>query len=211
MRWFLSLALWVVLAGCRQAPPLPVYWQIPSFHLTSQSGEPFDSKSLEGNIWVADFIYTTCPGPCPRMTSQMRGVQTAVASMPGVKLVSFTVDPKNDTPAALAAYATRYRAEPGRWFFLTGDQAALEALCRNGFKLGDVDGRMEHSTRFVLVDGHSRVRGFYSPSDDGAVPKLLHDIRTLVGQTGGGRALAGAGLEPRSLAPGLAALPEPMR
>ena len=87
--------------------------------------------------------------------------------MPGVKLVSFTVDPKHDTPAVLAAYATRYHAEPGRWFFLTGEQAALETLCRNGFKLGDVDGSLVHSTRFVLVDRHSRVRGFYSTSEDG--------------------------------------------
>jgi protein SCO1 len=112
----------------------------------------------------------------------MRGVQTAVAGMPDVKLVSFTVDPKNDTPAALAAYATRYRAEPGRWFFLTGGQAALETLCRNGFKLGDVDGSLVHSTRFVLLDRLSRVRGFYSTSEDGAVPKLLHDIRTLAAE-----------------------------
>jgi protein SCO1/2 len=112
----------------------------------------------------------------------MRGVQTAVASMPDVKLVSFTVDPQHDTPTALAQYAGRYHAEPGRWFFLTGEQTALEALCRNGFKLGDVDGSLVHSTRFVLMDRRSRVRGFYSSSDDGALPRLLHDIRSLRGE-----------------------------
>jgi protein SCO1/2 len=182
MRLFLPLVLLIPLAGCRKEPPLPVYWQIPAFQLTAQSGRPFDSKSLEGNIWVADFIFTTCPGPCPRMSAQMRGVQAAVETMPDVKLVSFTVDPKNDTPTVLAAYATRYRAEPGRWFFLTGDQAALETICRNGFKLGDVDGSLLHSTRFVLLDRHSRVRGFYSTSEDGALPHLLHDIRALAGE-----------------------------
>lgn len=179
MRLWLLFTLVVLLAGCRHAPPLPVYWQVPRFQLTSQSGQPFDSKTLDGKIWIADFIFTSCPGPCPRMSSQMRGVQSAVESMPDVKLVSFTVDPKNDTPAALAAYATRYRADAGRWFFLTGEQAALEAICRNGFKLGDVDGSLIHSTRFVLLDRHSRVRGLYSTSEDGAVGKLLHDIRTL--------------------------------
>jgi protein SCO1/2 len=182
MKLFIPAALLIALAGCRQEQPLPVYWQLPEFQLTSQSGQPFDSKSLEGSIWVADFIYTTCPGPCPRMSSQMRGVQTAVQSMPGVKLVSFTVDPKNDTPAALAAYAARYHADPSHWFFLTGNQAALETICRNGFKLGDVDGSLAHSTRFVLLDRHSRLRGFYSTTEDGALPKLLHDIRTLAGE-----------------------------
>jgi protein SCO1/2 len=159
-----------------------VYWQLPEFQLTSQSGQPFDRKSMEGSIWVADFIYTTCTGPCPRMSSQMKGVQSAVAGMPDVKLVSFTVDPRHDTPAVLATYATRYHASPGRWFFLTGSQDALQDLCRNGFKLGDVDGSLVHSTRFVLLDWHSRIRGFYSTSEDNAVPNLLHDIRTLRGE-----------------------------
>lgn len=184
MKRLLSLALPLLtvsiiqLTGCRTAP-LPVYWKLPDFQLTSQLSEPFDSKSLEGHVWVADFIFTTCSGPCPRMSSQMRGVQTATASFPDVKLVSFTVDPQHDAPPVLARYAARYHAEPGRWIFLTGDPASLETICRNGFKLGDVDGSLVHSTRFVLMDRHSRVRGFYSSSDDAALPHLLHDIRTL--------------------------------
>jgi len=176
------LLVWIVLAGCRPAAPLPVYWQLPEFQLIAQSGQPFDSRSLAGSIWVADFIFTTCAGPCPRMSSQMRGVQTAVGTMPDVKLVSFTVDPAHDTPAVLAQYAGRYHAETGRWYFLTGGQSTLQSLCRDGFKLGDVDGSLVHSTRFVLVDRRNRVRGFYGTSDDEALPRLLHDIRTLRGE-----------------------------
>lgn len=178
----ISLGVFFLLVACRKEVNLPVYWQIPSFQLTAQSGEPFDSKSLLGNIWVADFIFTTCNGPCPRMSSQMKGVQAAVAGMPDVKLVSFTVDPSHDTAPVLAQYATRYKAVPGRWVFLTGDRGALQNICRNGFKLGDVDGTLVHSTRFVLVDRRSRVRGFYSTSDDAAVSNLLHDIRSLRGE-----------------------------
>jgi len=175
----LVLAVAALAVGCRREPPLQVYWSVPPFQLTSQSGQPFDSKSLDGNIWVADFIYTNCPGPCPRMSSIMRGVQTAVAEYPDVKLVSITVDPQHDTPQVLTSYAGRYHAEPGRWFFLTGEQAALHALCRNGFKLGDVDGSLVHSTRLVLVDRQGRVRGFYDTTGDGAAARLLHDIRNL--------------------------------
>lgn len=174
-----ALALLAILGGCGSRKPLPVYWQVPQFQLTSQSGRAFDSKSLAGSIWVADFIYTTCTGPCPRMSALMKGVQNSVAGMPDVKLVSITVDPRHDTPEVLANYAVRYRALPGRWFFLTGDQSSLEKICRDGFKLGDVDGALVHSTRFVLVDRHGRVRGFYGTSDDDGVARLLHDIRTL--------------------------------
>jgi protein SCO1/2 len=167
------------MGGCSREKALPVYWQVPAFQLTWQAGKPFDSSLLDGKIWAADFIYTNCPGPCPRISSQMRGIQTAIANMPDVKLVSFTVDPARDTPEVLLAYAGRYRAIPGRWYFLTGEPASLQALCREGFKLGDVDGKMTHSTRFVLVDRHRRIRGFYGSQDDGGVPQLLHDIRRL--------------------------------
>ena len=181
MKSLLAVVL-LALAACRPELPLPVYWEVAEFQLTAQTGQQFPSRSLRGNIWVADFIFTNCPGPCPRMSSQMRGIQTAVASMPDVKLVSFTVDPQRDTPAVLAQYAARYHAEPGRWFFLTGKPAVLEAVCRNDFKLGDVDGSLVHSTRFVLLDRRSRVRGFYSLTEDDGISRLLHDIRKLHGE-----------------------------
>ena len=109
----------------------------------------------------------------------MRGVQTAVAIHARREAGFLHGGPQERHARCAGRYATRYRAEPGRWFFLTGEQAALETICRNGFKLGDVDGSLVHSTRFVLLDRHSRVRGLYSTSEDGAVGKLLHDIRTL--------------------------------
>src|SRR5665213_2599477 len=99
-------ALVVAFMACsRHAPSLEVLGDIPQFELVAQNGQPFHSQVLAGKIWVADFIYTTCPGPCPRMTSQMREVQDAVLKIPNVRLVSFTVDPANDTPPVLVAYA----------------------------------------------------------------------------------------------------------
>ena len=137
-------------------PPLPVFGQIPGFELIDETGRPFDGKSLEGKVWVADFIFTTCSGPCPRMSSLMRQVQQASSAMPDVKLVSFTVDPERDTPAALAQYAARYHAQPERWHFLTGPREALDRLTRDAFKLGNVDGQLVHSTRLVLLIGQGQ-------------------------------------------------------
>jgi len=123
------------LAGCAPTPPLPVLGQVPPLHLTSQTGEPFERNALNGHVWVADFIFTSCPGPCPRMSSQMRDIQSATADTPDVKLVSFTVDPAHDTPAVLAAYGKHFLAQPGRWYFLTGTQNRLNQIGRAGFKL----------------------------------------------------------------------------
>lgn len=167
-----------VLAAC--APkPLPLLGNVPSFQLISQSGQPFDKRSLDGYIWVADFFFTTCTGPCPRMSAQMRQVQTATAGLPGVRLVSFSVDPEHDTPPVLAAYAKRFRAQAGRWFFLTGDVAELDDLGRNTFHLNGVNGSKDHSTRFVLVDRHSRIRGYYLSAGEDFLKRLLRDLRQL--------------------------------
>ncbi len=167
-----------VLAGCaKRAEPLPVYGSIPAFELVSETGQPFDSRSLAGRIWVADFIYTTCTGPCPRMSALMQRVQSQTAA--GVALVSFTVDPARDTPEALAAYARRYAAQPERWRFLTGKAETLHELSRNAFKLSNVDGTLDHSTRLVLVDGKGNIRGYYSTQEDSPVARLVADIQRL--------------------------------
>jgi protein SCO1 len=172
-------ALALLTLGCARKP-LPVLGQVPRFQLTAETGEPFDSRSLDGHVWVADFIYTTCPGPCPMMSARLNRLQRETASTPGVKLVSFTVDPANDTPPVLAEYARHFKADPARWYFLTGEQARLNDLGLAAFHLNPVDGKLDHSTRFVLVDGRGRIRGYYLSSDDDFLSTLLKDIRQLV-------------------------------
>jgi protein SCO1/2 len=175
----LLVLLLLLLSACVPVKPLPVLGQIPQFQLTRQTGQPFDSHSLDGHIWVANFIFTTCDGPCPMMSHQMRGIQNSTHVTPELKLVSFTVDPAHDTPPVLAKYAAHFQADPERWYFLTGEMARLNDLGLNAFKLNSVDGGLSHSTRFVLVDGQRRIRGYYLSSDDGFPKKLLHDIRQL--------------------------------
>jgi len=177
MKFVVTAAFLLTLLACgpRQSS-LQVYYDVPEFQLTSQDGQPFDSKVLRGKIWVADFIYTTCPVPCPRMTSQMHEVQNAIEKMPDVKLVSFTVDPARDTPAVLAAYAKVHGASAEHWYFLTGPAATLQQIDRDTFKLGNVDATLQHSTRFVLVDRQSRIRAYYDTSETDAIRRVIRDI-----------------------------------
>ena len=175
-----ALVAAIALASCgARAPKLDVFGDVPRFHLTSQDGQPFDSRTLAGKIWVADFIYTTCPGPCPRMTSQMREVQDAVSAIPGVRMVSFTIDPANDTPPVLAAYAKLHGASAAMWYFLTGPVATLQMLDRDTFKLGNIDGTLQHSTRFVLVDRQGRIRRYYDTSEASSIGDVISDVRAL--------------------------------
>jgi len=176
----ISATLLVTLSCGWKSPQLPSYNAIPAFTLTSQTGAAFDSRrELAGKVWVANFIFTSCQGPCPAMSAQMQRIQKQVQSLEAVRLVSFTIDPDRDTPEVLAEYGKRFQADPARWFFLTGPRETLQKLNRDAFMLGDIDASLEHSTRFVLVDRQGVVRGYYSSSDPKDLEKLVADIRTL--------------------------------
>ncbi|MES1188761.1 MAG: SCO family protein, partial [Myxococcales bacterium] len=103
--WMTTLgALLPAAIGCRRAADLPALGSVGSFGLTDQSGRPVNEAVLRGQVWAAAFFFTRCPTVCPRITRRMRDLQQAAASG-GVKLqlVSFSVDPENDTPEALTA------------------------------------------------------------------------------------------------------------
>ena len=164
--------------------PLPSYGTVPSFELTNQDAQPFGSQQLSGKIWIADFIFTSCPGPCPIISTRMSELQKPLAKS-GVYLVSFTVDPERDTPEVLRVYADKLRKEPLRWDFLTGAHAVIYSLSRDGFKLGisndgDENQNPVHSTRFVLVDRRGIIRGYYDALAADGVTKLLADTNHLL-------------------------------
>ena len=176
------LPVLIASLGCGGPPPaeLASFNTVAEFRLISRTGEDFYSKAeLAGRVWIADFIFTTCRGPCPRMSSWMSRIQDDLADVPNLRLVSFTVDPENDTPEVMAEYAERYRARPDRWFLLTGEQETLHHLKREAFLLGDVDLSLNHSTRFVLVDQHGVIRGYYRSSETESMEQLMADARRL--------------------------------
>ena len=151
--------------------------------LTDQEGRPFDENRLEGRAWIADFIFTSCAGTCPGMSAKMASLQQRLP--PEVLLVSFSVDPKRDTPTVLAEYARRYGAQPGRWFFLTGmDQDLVQGFVQHGFNLSAAEGGSPeepiiHSVRFVLVDRAWKIRGYYDSTDPEMLKQLEEDAKAL--------------------------------
>jgi protein SCO1/2 len=193
-RWILLLFPIVIAAGLfflRQVEvralarrSLADYGAVPSFQLTNQEGKPYGSAQLAGKIWIADFVFTSCRGPCPIISSRMSELQKPLRDT-DVHLISFTVDPETDTPEVLHGYAERLQAQPGRWDFLTGPKAALYDISRNGFKLGvaesgDEEGVPVHSTRLVLIDRKGTIRGYYDALAPDTMTKLLADASHLL-------------------------------
>jgi protein SCO1/2 len=162
---------------------------IPPFALTERSGRTVTNQDLSGKIWVADFVYTTCPGPCPLITAGMAKIQQTVANDPQVQLVTFTVDPTTDTPAVLTKYADSFGADPNRWWFLTGTEKQIYDLMMNGFHVAVQNNsdqppepgqfKVTHSTYLVLVDGDGDMRQVYDGVSGESRASLLHDIKLL--------------------------------
>ncbi len=185
---FLSAVFYIAfgfLGGCVRAPaPLR---PLPNFSLTAVTVDgtsPLDLSALRGRVWIADFVYTRCAGPCPLLSANMALLQKRLPKSIG--LLSFTVDPDHDSPEVLTVYARNFKADPQRWFFATGDRAELEKLLRDGFQIAvassadaPVGQNIAHTKKFVLIDADGRVRGYYDGDDRTSLDRLAADAGRL--------------------------------
>ncbi len=133
----------------------------PAFRLTDQSGQPLALEDLRGKVVLLDFIYTHCPGPCPVLTGLHADLQHALGRELGqrVRFVSITLDPAQDTPEALAAYARARGAELSTWSFLTGTPAEVADVVKR-YGVGTLrrsDGTIDHLVVTFVIDGEGRI------------------------------------------------------
>jgi protein SCO1/2 len=163
----------------RASAKLPDYGVVPDFEMTDSLGQAFNSKSLAGKVWIADFIYTSCPGACPRMTSEMDKVAHELTGEKDVRLVSISVDPDHDSPPVLNAFAHEYGGPTAQWIFLTGTPNTIHLIANETFHVGDVIGKMDHSTKFIVVDKRGEIRGYYASLDPDNIQTMLGDVEAL--------------------------------
>lgn len=180
----LTLTVLLFWSYLRKLPaPLPVYGEVKDFTLTNQSSAPVSLANLRGQVWVADVIFTRCPSSCPQMTKRMNELQAVLPANSPVKLISLTTDPDFDTPSVLKKYAEKYGAQSDRWWFLTGSRDQVGPVLTNSLRLVAVATRPEerstefdlftHSTLFVIVDKHARLRGWAEATLPGWKQKVL--------------------------------------
>ncbi|GAA4407440.1 hypothetical protein GCM10023187_28010 [Nibrella viscosa] len=166
-----------------------VFHTVPGFRLTDQNDKAVDQSVTKGKIHVADFFFTRCGTICPKLSSQLTRVQDIFRDNPDLVFLSFSVDPEHDSPEKLQAYARKYEAIPGKWYFLTGDKAQIYNMAQRGYFLpvvdhgvsyGKPDETFIHSEKLVLVDKEGYIRGFYDGTDPEDVDRLILEIRVLL-------------------------------
>jgi protein SCO1/2 len=204
--WWMRIELWLVLALLGLVVPGFLFARHPAadaapgvlgalspFALVRESGRPFVSSDLAGKVWVADFVFLGCTESCPLLTTRMGHLESILdeegkkrGGPLGVELVTFTIDPTNDTPDRLSEYAARWHADPAKWAFATGSLAEVQHVVADGFKIayGKVDKgsgafEMMHGNYFVVVDGKMQIRGYYSTDRPEEMSHLVNDVLRL--------------------------------
>ncbi len=158
---------------------------IGDFSFLDQKGEVFDESSVEGKIYVANFMFTTCGGICPKMTSNMSTVQDAIIDKKDVMLLSHSVMPWVDDVDKLSEYADLKGADYDKWRFLTGEKEKIYDLARTSYfaekRLGLQKDSSEflHTENFFLIDGKRRIRGVYNGTLPAEINRLVEAIEIL--------------------------------
>ncbi|MBB4078992.1 protein SCO1/2 [Lewinella aquimaris] len=158
---------------------------VRTWKYVDQSNRPFGSEDLRGKVYVADFFFTSCPTICPKVASQMLRLEEEFGDDPDFRLVSFTVDPKRDTPERMTDYANKLGIKDmDRWRFIYGDKFEIYDLDEDYLSIAmendAAPGGFDHSGYIVLVDREGFVRAYASGLVEEEVDHLMEDIRLLL-------------------------------
>ena len=159
---------------------------VSDFSLINQNGDTIHRADFSNSVTVVDFFFTRCQGICPKMTTQMQRVYEKFKGNSGVKMISHTVNPENDSVPVLLEYAKHYKADAAQWNFVTADKVQLYNLARKSYLISDTqgDGGKEdfvHSQNFALIDHAGHIRGVYDGTDSVEVNRLIVEINVLLG------------------------------
>lgn len=193
----------VLLSACSgEAPGLPllgqpvvngkdtIYPRIPAFSFTDQDNQQVTQATLKNKIYVADFIFLSCPTICPKMTLEMKKVYDHYAADERIVFVSHTIDPDRDTPKRLKSYAMHLGVSSGRWHFVTGNKDSIYRIAAKSYFMTaapdqSAPGGFAHSGGLLLIDRDRHIRGVYDGTSAEETDRLIADIRRLTGEKPG--------------------------
>lgn len=162
-----------------------VYPKLPVFTFLDQDSSLFTQDSLPGHVYVADFIFLSCPTICPRLTAAMKKVYRAYEGDNRLRLISYSIDPAHDTIARLRAYARQLQVQTPKWRFLNGPQSVVMDLADHNYFVtafpdSTAPGGFTHSGALMLMDARGFMRGVYDGTDSADVQQLIGDISLLL-------------------------------
>jgi protein SCO1/2 len=163
-----------------------LFHAVPPFSYLNQDSVTVTQAKVKNTVYLAYFFFTSCPSICPKMTAQMKRLQQNTKDIRNnYHILSFTINPTIDSPAAFRRYIHHFDLDMGNWDMLTGDEKSINQLGIKGFLVHSgkddyAEGGYAHSTAFVLVDKAGMIRGLYDGTDAVKVNELEKDLRKLI-------------------------------
>lgn len=181
--WILILFT-LFLAACGQKElEDPVDWETGSFEATTQAKESFSMESMEGKVWIADFVFTSCNTVCPPMTRNMAQLQKKMEEEGvDVEFVSFSIDPTVDDPKKLKSFGKEQGVDFSNWTFVTGyNQQTIESFAKDSFHIivdkPEGQDQVTHGTQFFLVDEKGTIKKYYDGVQDVPYEQIVEDAK----------------------------------
>lgn len=182
------LFIMIIMAACGKEETIPdkLGWEVQDFEATDQSGEAVSLSSLKGKVWLADFAFTSCTTVCPPMTANMAKLQgkLAEADVP-IQIISFSVDPKRDTPEIREKFITERGGNLTNWSFLGGYSFDyVKKISESSFKsaaakpLKGTD-QFTHGTSFYLVNQEGTIVKKYNGYQNVPYDKIVEHAKIL--------------------------------
>ena len=172
-------ANWVIQKADR-SHDIPIIKEVQDFIFHDQTGRLFSNERLANKITVLDFMFTSCTGPCPLMTSNMTDLYQEFRNVMEVQFVSVTVDPLIDSESKLKEYADFVGVDDDRWQFIRSDLESTKDLKQNGFMLYAGELPQGHAIKFILIDQDGNIRKYFDGTDETSLAVLRKDITNLV-------------------------------
>ena len=169
-----------------------IYSTIPIFHYLNEDSIRVTNSDFKNKVWIVEFFFATCPTICPIMNQQLKKlVNETDKYKKHIQFLSFSIDPKKDTPSKLTEFKHRNGIKAKNWAFLTGDESTTHTLgIKHFLTFAGRDslsaGGYAHSGSFTLVDKSGYVRGVYAVTNfdltvnQEEYKRLLNDVNNLI-------------------------------
>jgi protein SCO1/2 len=162
-----------------------LYPKIADFNFINQDSISVSNKTFEGKIYIADFIFLSCPTICPKMNEMMLYAYQKFKQDERVLFLSHTIDPNNDSIPLLKKYAQSIGVDSKKWFFVTGKEKDIYDLAEKSYyaianKDSLAPGGYKHSGGLLLIDKNQHIRGVYDGTISSENERLVNDITILL-------------------------------
>lgn len=182
----LCCLLFVAPANAEQPDkPLPgdSVYQLPLV-LIDQDGTGFDWRSRRGEPQLVTMFYTACPYMCPLIIDAGKSIEKALTTEQrnGLHLLFISMDPANDTPAALMEQVTKRKLDTARWTLASPQEQAVASVAGVlGVRYRKLaDGNFNHTGELILLDREGRIAARTEKIGSKADPEFLAAVQQAI-------------------------------